>query len=100
MVARHDTTTPKASTTYAENNLGIGCVTLNTQSMAKTMLTKIEERALADLVAHAIEQRQKAANELNTTTNTEFLESLLEKLGGDLPKQGWQMGGCRRPNME
>lgn len=64
------------------------------------MLTKIEERALADLVAHAIEQRQKAAKELNTTTNTKFLESLLEKLGGDLPKQGWQMGGCRRPDRE
>lgn len=64
------------------------------------MLSKVEQDALADLVMNAIAQRRKAAQELGTTTNTQFLEQLLQKLGGTPPKQGWQWGGCRRPHLE
>lgn len=45
-------------------------------------LTKIEQEALADIVARAIAERQRAAQQLGTRTNTTFLESLLAKLGG------------------
>ena len=45
-------------------------------------LTQIEQEALADIVARAIAERQRAAQQLGTRTNTQFLESLLAKLGG------------------
>lgn len=45
-------------------------------------LTQIEQQALADIVARAIDERQRAAKQLGTRTNTQFLESLLAKLGG------------------
>lgn len=61
-------------------------------------LTKVEMDALADIVQAQIIQRQRAAKELGTSINTKFLEELLVKLGGSPPgKQGWQLGGCRRP---
>lgn len=50
------------------------------------MLTKVEQDALADLVAKAIAERQRAAEQLGTRTNTRFLEELLAKLGGT-PRQ-------------
>jgi hypothetical protein len=46
-------------------------------------LSKIEQEALADLVAKNISDRQKLAAELGTTTNTKFCEELLRKLNGD-----------------
>lgn len=51
------------------------------------MLTKVEQDALADLVAKAISERQRAAEQLGTRTNTQFLEQLLAKLGGTKPRQ-------------
>ena len=51
------------------------------------MLTKVETDALADLVARAIAERQRASEQLGTRTNTQFLEQLLAKLGGTEPKQ-------------
>lgn len=45
-------------------------------------LTKVEQEALADLVARNINDRQKRAEELGTTTNTKFWEELLRKLSG------------------
>lgn len=51
------------------------------------MLTKVEQDALADLVAKAISERQRAAEQLGTRTNTQFLEQLLAKLGGTQPRQ-------------
>lgn len=51
------------------------------------MLTKVEQDALADLVAKAITERQRAAEQLGTRTNTQFLEQLLAKLGGTQPRQ-------------
>lgn len=44
------------------------------------MLTRVEQDALADLVARAIIERRRAAEQLGTTTNTQFLEQLLAKL--------------------
>lgn len=46
------------------------------------MLTKTEQEALAALVERAITERQRAAEQLGTRTNTQFLEQLLAKLGG------------------
>lgn len=46
------------------------------------MLTRVEQDALADLVARAIIERRRAAEQLGTRTNTDFLEQLLAKLGG------------------
>ena len=46
-------------------------------------LSKIEQEALADLVAKNISDRKKLANELGTSTNTKFWEELLRKLNGD-----------------
>jgi hypothetical protein len=45
-------------------------------------LTQVEREALADIVARAIQERQRAAQQLGTRTNTTFLENLLAKLGG------------------
>lgn len=64
------------------------------------MLTNTEQEALADLVRAEIEKRLKTAESLGTTTNTKFLEGLLEKLGGSQSKMGWQWGGCKRPHLE
>ena len=47
------------------------------------MLTRVEQDALADLVAKAIIERRRAAER----TNTQFLEQLLAKLGGTQPRQ-------------
>ena len=46
------------------------------------ILTRVEQDALADLVAKAIAERRRAAEQLGTRTNTQFLEQLLAKLGG------------------
>ena len=46
------------------------------------MLTRVEQDALADIVARAIIERRRAAEQLGTRTNTDFLEQLLAKLGG------------------
>lgn len=51
------------------------------------MLTKTEQEALATLVERAITERQRAAEQLGTRTNTQFLEQLLAKLGGTQPRQ-------------
>jgi hypothetical protein len=46
------------------------------------MLTKTEQEALAALVERAIAERQRAAEQLGTATNTRFLEEMLRKLRG------------------
>lgn len=51
------------------------------------MLTRVEQDALVDLVAKAIAERRRAAEQLGTRTNTQFLEQLLAKLGGTQPRQ-------------
>lgn len=45
-------------------------------------MTLTQKEALADIVARAIQERQRAAQQLGTRTNTTFLENLLAKLGG------------------
>ena len=59
-------------------------------------LTQVEREALADIVARAIQERQRTAQQLGTRTNTQFLESLLAKLGGTTPGETRQ--NHRRPD--
>ena len=61
------------------------------------MLTRVEQDALVDLVAKAIAERQRAAEQLGTKTNTQFLEQLLAKLGGR-PRPAEPSQNHRRPD--
>ena len=61
------------------------------------MLTRVEQDALVDLVAKAITERRRAAEQLGTTTNTQFLEQLLAKLGGT-PAPAEPRQNHRRPD--
>ena len=62
------------------------------------MLTRTEQDALADLVARAIAERQRAAEQLGTRTNTQFLEQLLAKLGGTPAGPAGPRQNHRRPD--
>ena len=61
------------------------------------MLTRMEQDALVDLVAKAITDRQRVAEQLGTRTNTQFLEQLLAKLGGT-PTPAEPRQNHRRPD--